>query len=299
MNIMQKISLLYLCLILSLGACSHTPTTLQEQIQKYVDEAPAEIGVAVIIPRSDTIVVNDGRYQMNSVMKLFQALPTVEKLSANRIMWDSLVEIPRNTLAADTWSPMLKEHTGDTLHTTYGKLLEYALGESDNNACDWLFTNVVSVDSVEGYWKNKGFTDFQIKWNEAQMHDDPSRSNDNWTSPLTAAIAVQRTFDYSMASSDFNTSQISGILMHCQTGLNRIPAPLSGADAIVAHKTGTGFSDEAGNPMGVNDVAFVILPDGKSYALAVFVKSTQKDMDETENMIADISKIVYEYVSRD
>ncbi len=298
MNIMQKISLLYLCLILSLGACSHTPT-LQEQIQKYVDEAPAEIGVAVIIPRSDTIVVNDGRYQMNSVMKLFQALPTVEKLSENRIMWDSLVEIPRNTLAADTWSPMLKEHTGDTLRTTYGKLLEYALGESDNNACDWLFRNVVSVESVEGYWKNKGFTDFQIKWNEAQMHDDPSRSNDNWTSPLTAAIAVQRTFDYSMASSDFNTSQISGILMHCQTGLNRIPAPLSGADAMVAHKTGTGFSDEAGNPMGVNDVAFVILPDGKSYALAVFVKSTQKDMDATENMIADISKIVYEYVSRD
>lgn len=87
--------------------------------------------------------------------------------------------------------------------------------------------------------------------------------------------------------------------MHCQTGLNRIPAPLSGADAMVAHKTGTGFSDEAGNPMGVNDVAFVILPDGKSYALAVFVKSTQKDMDATENMIADISKIVYEYVSRD
>lgn len=289
--------LFFLSLIM-LVSCS-TTMTLEEQLQKYVDEAPAEIGVGVIIPRSDTIVINDGKYQMNSVLKLFQSLPTVKQLSANRIMWDAVVDIPRGSLAEDTWSPMLKESSGDTLRTTYGKLLEYALGESDNNACDWLFDNVVSTDSVDAYWRKEGYTDFQIKWDEAQMHEDPTRSNDNWTSPLVAAKAVQRIFDYSMASSDFNTSQISGILMHCQTGLNRIPAPLTGTDALVAHKTGTGFADEKGNPMGVNDVAYVILPDGKSYALAVFVQSTQKDMAETEKMIADISEIVYKYVSQD
>lgn len=289
--------LFFLSLIM-LVSCS-TTMTLEEQLQKYVDEAPAEIGVGVIIPRSDTIVINDGKYQMNSVLKLFQSLPTVKQLSANRIMWDAVVDIPCGSLAEDTWSPMLKESYGDTLRTTYGKLLEYALGESDNNACDWLFDNVVSTDSVDAYWRKEGYTDFQIKWDEAQMHEDPTRSNDNWTSPLVAAKAVQRIFDYSMASSDFNTSQISGILMHCQTGLNRIPAPLTGTDALVAHKTGTGFADEKGNPMGVNDVAYVILPDGKSYALAVFVQSTQKDMAETEEMIADISEIVYKYVSQD
>lgn len=289
--------LFFLSLIM-LVSCS-TTMTLEEQLQKYVDEAPAEIGVGVIIPRSDTIVINDGKYQMNSVLKLFQSLPTVKQLSANRIMWDAVVDIPHGSLAEDTWSPMLKESSGDTLRTTYGKLLEYALGESDNNACDWLFDNVVSTDSVDAYWRKEGYTDFQIKWDEAQMHEDPTRSNDNWTSPLVAAKAVQRIFDYSMASSDFNTSQISGILMHCQTGLNRIPAPLTGTDALVAHKTGTGFADEKGNPMGVNDVAYVILPDGKSYALAVFVQSTQKDMAETEKMIADISEIVYKYVSQD
>lgn len=281
-----------------LVSCS-TTMTLEEQLQKYVDEAPAEIGVGVIIPRSDTIVINDGKYQMNSVLKLFQSLPAVKQLSANRILWDSAVDIPHGSLAEDTWSPMLKESYGDTLRATYGKLLEYALGESDNNACDWLFDNVVSTDSVDTYWRKEGYTDFQIKWDEGQMHDAPTRSNDNWTSPLVAAKAVQRIFDYSMASSDFNTSQISGILMHCRTGLNRIPAPLTGTDAIIAHKTGTGFADEKGNPMGVNDVAYVILPDGRSYALAVFVKSTQKNMAETEKMIADISEIVYRYISQD
>jgi len=269
---------------------------LERQLDEYISGCPAEIGLAVIIPRSDTIVINDGRYPMNSVLKLFQSLPATYAMSARSISWDSVAYIPSATLENDTWSPMMKELQGDTLPISYGRLLEYALGQSDNNACDFLFENVAGIDSTVSFWQNRKFDDFQIKWNEADMHRLPTRSDDNWTSPMTAAELIKYVFTHSLASSDFSTAQISGILSNCETGQNRIPAPLKNSGAIVGHKTGTGFTDASGNPTGINDVAFVILPDGKSYALAVFVKSTKVGMPETEKMIADISGIVYDYV---
>lgn len=286
------------CIILLsavLAACSGHDS-LQRQIQDYVDKCPAEIGVA-FVTRGDTVVVNDGLYPMNSVLKLFQALPTARAMSARSIAWDSVAAIPTSSLDPDTWSPMLKETEGDTLRVTFGQLLDYALSQSDNNACDVLLTSVAGIDSVCSFWRARGLDGFQIKWNEAQMHALPSRSDDNCTTPLTAARLVGDTFFNAMISSDFVTSQVAGTLMHCATGQNRIPAALHGIDAIVAHKTGTGFNDSNGNPTGINDVAHIILPDGRSYSLAVFVKSSKTDLEQTEKMIADISAIVLRHVT--
>lgn len=283
-------------LLTLLASCSESPS-LERQLEDYISGCPAEIGVAVIIPNSDTIVINDGHYPMNSVLKLFQSLPTAYTMNARSISWDSVANIPAASLDHDTWSPMLKNLAGDTISITYGQLLDYALAQSDNNACDILFRNVVGIDSTALFWRERGLDDFQIKWNEADMHRLPSRSDENWTSPLTAAELVHYVFLHSMISSDLTTSQISGILTNCETGQNRIPAPLKDTDALVAHKTGTGFPDASGNPTGINDVAFILLPEGKSYVLAVFVKTTKLDMPQTEKMIADISSLTYRYIT--
>ena len=51
-----------------------------------------------------------------------------------------------------------------------------------------------------------------------------------------------------------------------------------------------------GFPQGINDVGFVKLPDGRHYAIAVFIESSCCDMDGTERMIADISSIVLKFM---
>ena len=271
---------------------------LQAQLQDYVDRCPAEIGVAVIVENRDTIVVNDGHYPMNSVLKMYQSLPTAIELSRREIALDTEVSVRRSELDLSTWSPMLKEYADSSFSISYGDLLKYALQQSDNNACDILFKNVLPIPDVNKFWKSKGISDFNIQWNEAQMHEQPLRSNDNWTTPLTAGCAINYMIPFAFYSSDYNTSQVGGILMQCATGQNRIPKPLEGKEAMIAHKTGTGFNDENGNPTGINDVAFVMLPDGKCYSLAVFVRTSKVDMDSTERFIADISDIVYQYVSK-
>ncbi len=61
--------------------------------------------------------------------------------------------------------------------------------------------------------------------------------------------------------------------------------------AVIGNKTGTGFASD-GLPLGINDVGFVRLPNQRSYAIAVFIRSSQVDMEATENMIGGISAIV-------
>ena len=270
--------------------------SLQTEIEDYIDKSRAEVGVAVIIGDKDTVVVNNGRYPMNSVLKLYQLLPTARALSERHILLDSVVSVSRGDLDPDTWSSMLNDYPADTvIETTYRKLMEYAVGQSDNNACDVLFDRVCPIAEVVAFWRGKGIDDFSICWNEAEMHANPSLSNDNWTTPLAAAEVIAYMMPYSLYSSDYNTSQVSGFLTGCLTGVNRIPKPLARSGAIIAHKTGTGFNDADGFPTGINDVAYIILPDGRHYTLAVFVKSSRRDIRGTEQIIADISEIVYRY----
>lgn len=83
----------------------------------------------------------------------------------------------------------------------------------------------------------------------------------------------------------------------CATGVNRLAKPLTGTGAIIGHKTGTGFTLPDGRLMAINDVGYVHLPNGRSYSIAVFIENSGYDMQQTEEIIAQISEIVYKYIN--
>lgn len=88
--------------------------------------------------------------------------------------------------------------------------------------------------------------------------------------------------------------EIFGIMSYCQTGTKRLKRYLPD-NVIVAHKTGT-------IPGVVNDVG-VILTDRRDYILAVFINEldykNQSYVEVGENIIANISKGVYEKIMRE
>ncbi len=96
---------------------------------------------------------------------------------------------------------------------------------------------------------------------------------------------------------DMYTRNVKQLMETCATGVNRLAKPLTGTDAIIGHKTGTGFTLPDGRLMAINDVGYVHLPDGRSYSIAVFKEKTGYDMQQTEEIIADISEIVYKHIS--
>ncbi|KAB4468162.1 serine hydrolase, partial [Bacteroides thetaiotaomicron] len=85
-------------------------------------------------------------------------------------------------------------------------------------------------------------------------------------------------------------------MLNCQTGTNRLPVPLLDTTARIGHKTGTSDRNVQGELIGINDVGFILLPDGKRYTIAVLVKDSKESMADTEKIIANISGIVYHHL---
>ncbi|MDE6317072.1 MAG: class A beta-lactamase-related serine hydrolase, partial [Muribaculaceae bacterium] len=87
-------------------------------------------------------------------------------------------------------------------------------------------------------------------------------------------------------------------LGECATGTDRIAAPLADIGGItIAHKTGSGYRNADGLLVAHNDVAFITLPDGTHYTLAVFVKDFDGTEVEASAAIARISKAVYSAIT--
>ena len=86
------------------------------------------------------------------------------------------------------------------------------------------------------------------------------------------------------------------LMENCATGVNRLAKPLAATNAVIGHKTGTGFTLPDGRLMAINDAGYVHLPNGRSYSIAVFIENSGYDMEQTEEIIAKISEILYQYI---
>lgn len=275
------------------GVSSDYKAGLEKELTAIADSAKGDVGIALIYDGDTLTVNNDAIYPMMSVFKLHQAVALCRMFEENGTSLDSVMTLRRSGLDPDTWSPMLKEHTGEEINLPMRRLLEYTLIESDNNASNEMFVRLMSpaaCDSVIAGIIPRG--SFEIRFNEAEMQADHSRAYSNRTSPLGAAILIDRVFTDTLVGMDYQDF-IKSALMRCQTGPDKISAALSEREGItVGHKTGSGYRDENGRLTASNDVAFVTLPDGRHYALAVFVKDFDGTDSEAAATIARISAAV-------
>lgn len=275
-------------------AVSHDyKTGLEKELTAIADSAKGDVGIALIYDGDTLTVNNDAIYPMMSVFKLHQAVALCRMFEENGTSLDSVMTLRRSELDPDTWSPMLKDHTGEEISLPMRRLLEYTLIESDNNASNEMFVHLMSpaaCDSVIAGIIPRG--SFEIRFNEAEMQADHSRAYSNRTSPLGAAILIDRVFTDTLVGKSYQDF-IKSALLRCQTGPDKISAALSETEGItIGHKTGSGYRDENGRLAASNDVAFVTLPDGRHYALAVFVKDFDGTDAEAAATIARISAAV-------
>lgn len=67
-------------------------------------------------------------------------------------------------------------------------------------------------------------------------------------------------------------------------------------ETIVAHKTGwSGKHKETGITAALNDIGIVFLPNGDYFAISVFVTQSEENYETNEKIIADISKLAWNY----
>lgn len=269
--------------------------SLKDSLDSISGQYRGEIGIALIIGEGDTLTVaNEPKYPLMSVFKLHQAIALCHDLESRSASPDTVMRIPRASLNPDTWSPMLKDHTGDTITLSVRDLLRYTLIQSDNNASNYMFEHLLPVADSDSFIATLIPRDsFRLTVTEADMWDNHSLCYQNRSSPLGAAMLIDRLYTDSIIG-NADATFIRTTLRECQTGADRIVAPLQGKPGVtVGHKTGSGFRDADGTLTAHNDVAYVTLPDGRHYSLAVLVKDFHGDEAEASQAIARISAAVY------
>lgn len=278
-----------------LGLCAQN---LKQSIQHYLTEKQAEVGVAVIFNGTDTLTVNnDNRYPLMSVVKFHQALAVADTLTALSETVDHKVLVTPEDLKPNTYSPMRDCYPQGNVTLPLRTLLEYTLQQSDNNACDLLFRLYGGPQATDRYIRSLGLTDFAVQVTEDDMHRDTRTCYDNWSTPLEAVRLLEIFLKkplFAQPIQDF----LKTTLMECKTGIDRLPAPLAGTGARIGHKTGTSDQDASGRWTAINDMGFVLLPDGRYYTIAVFVKHSRESAENTARIIGDISRLVYSSFSK-
>lgn len=267
---------------------------LRQQIAQIVVDKKATIGVAVMdLQNGDTLSINGQTHlPMQSVYKLHLALAVLAQVDNGKRSLDQMIFVKKSDMANDLYSPLRDKHPEGNLDVSLRDLLRYSVSESDNVACDLLFELVDGPKKVRHYLRKICINQVSVANIEAQIQKDWETQFANWTTPQAMLQLLQKVNDqklFSKSSQDF----LWDILTTGSTGMNRIKGMLP-KGTVVAHKTGT--SGSKNGVMGaVNDAGIVVLPNGKRFAIVVFVANSKEDIKINEVIIAKISKVVWDY----
>lgn len=270
--------------------------SLQEKLYSIVDTVPGTVGIA-IISDNDTIIVNNGvRYPMMSVFKLHQSLAVVEAIGNQGSSIDSVIHINKYELDSETWSPMLKKYVEEDFDITIRDLIKYALTVSDNNASNLLFKRIVTPSATDAFIRSiANDTTFKIRYSEDEMKKNHTLAYNNYTSPLSAATLIRQVFESPLVEAP-GIDSIRKDLSTVTTGLDRLGAIIpQHPELFFAHKTGSGYRNDMGELAAHNDVGYFRIPNGRSYAIAVFIRDFNGTEAEASDIISSISQVAYDY----
>jgi beta-lactamase class A len=296
--------------------------SLRKQIEKIVASNDATIGVAIAgMTTGDTLSINGhSRLPMQSVFKFHIALAVLDKVDKEKLSLNKKLYIEQSDLLQNTWSPLRDKYPKGNVEISLSEILNYTVSQSDNSGCDILLKFLGGPKVVQNYINKIGIKDFAIVSGEKEMIEDQDIQYKNWTTPIATVKLLKIFYDRKLLSSialqarllscsGFTPLQLSGglvmrstnsynflwkILTETETGKNRIKGQLP-SGTVIAHKTGTSDTNSEGITAAVNDIGIVQLPNKGYFIISVFVSDSKEEMEKNEKIIADISKLAWDY----
>jgi beta-lactamase class A len=293
---MIKITYTAILLFLSVSFHSIAQTgSLRQKITQVIAFQKASVGVSLYgIEDKDTLTINNQlHYPLQSVFKFHIALAVLHEVDKGALKLTQEIFIKKAELLPDTWSPIRDAYPGGDVKLPLAEIIKYTVAQSDNNGCDILLRLIGGTKKVDTYIRTTGITDFAIKVNEEDMHKAWDIQFANWTrakSTTDLLILFYHQKLLSRNSFDF----LWKTMIETSTGKDRIKGQLP-AGTPVAHKTGTSGTNKQGITSAINDIGIVTLPNGKHFAISVFVSNSKENTATNEMIIADITKLAWDY----
>jgi beta-lactamase class A len=272
---------------------------LKKEINAITNDKNATVAVSVTgidFPLHFENKNGEKKLPMLSVFKFHIALAVLNKVDQGKLKLDQPIFIKKADLLENTWSPIREKYPDGNIEMPLSELIKYTVAKSDNNGCDILIRLIGGTETVQKFINNKGIKNFTIKADEAQMHKGYEFMYWNTTTTNDSNLLLMNFFDGKVLSKN-STSFLMKTMIETTTGTTKIVAQLP-KGTPVAHKTGSSGKDEKGLTIAENDIGIITLPNGKHYAISVFVSDSMETEETNTKMIADISKRVFDYFSK-
>lgn len=291
---MKKISLLIILFISCIQLKSQSIKDLKNKIHEIISAKNATVGVSLKgIEDQDTLSINGNKKTpLMSVFKFHIALAVLNQVDKGKLKLDQKFFIKKEELLPDTWSPIRDQYPKGNMNLTLDQLLRYTVSHSDNNGCDILLNIIGGTAVVQKFINRQGIKDFTIQVNEQQMSSF-DKFYLNTTTPLATTELLEKFYNGKVLKKE-TTKYLYQIMVETSRGLTWMKAGLPEGTEL-AHRTGISDRNEDNVRAAMNDVGIVKLPDGKHYILSVYLKNINEEMADTEKIIADISRAVWEY----
>jgi beta-lactamase class A len=297
---------------------------LRAEIARFEKKTGGSVGVsAVHLESCQSFYYNkDIRFPMASTYKIPVAVKLLSLVEKGEIQLSDMIEIKKSDLHPGSGTiARLLDDPGVILSVQ--NLLELMLLISDNSATDVCLKYVGGSKSVTQKMREIGITDMDInrptyvliahylgitsakegepfseqqflselkkmsQEEREQAEDSFSKDLQDTSTPLAMANLLEKIWKKEILNKE-NSEYLLDIMKRCQTGQARIKGILH-PDTVVYHKTGT-----IGGT--TNDVGIIELPaDAGNVIAVIFIKDAQVDNEESEEVIAQIARTLYDY----
>lgn len=288
-------SIIFLFSLFILPRCTFAgKDTLRHKIEHIIKAAKGNVGVAVIALESrDTLSVNgSGHYPMQSVYKFPLAMAVLDQVDKGKLSLTQKIHINKSDLLP-TWSPIRKKYPQGNVDLPLSEILSYTVSQSDNNGCDILFRLLGGTGNVHRYIQGLGVKDIAIAATEEEMASAWNVQFTNWCTPVVMAQLLDG-FYHGKYLSKASTAFLWKIMAETTTGPNRIRGLLP-KETVVAHKTGTSDTNDKGITAAANDAGIIVLPNGRHFAIVVFVSNAAADEKTRDRVIAEVTNACWDH----
>jgi beta-lactamase class A len=267
---------------------------LRDKVTEIAKTIEGQVGVAIMdLQTKDTLIYNvHGIFPMQSVFKFPIAVAVLKAVDQKKLSLSQKIKLTKADLLPNTWSPLRDKYPDGNAEVTLEEILMYTVSYSDNNGCDILFRLMKGPKKVNNYIHRIGIDEMEIANTEEEMHQAWDLQFANWSKTRSMLKLLELFYDKKLLSAS-SQKLLWKMMAETTTGPNRIKGLLP-KDAEVLHRTGTGGQNEQGITGAVNDVGIVKLPNGKYFAIVIYLGRVKGEVPALEKKMAEIALAAYE-----
>ncbi|NER81144.1 MAG: class A beta-lactamase, subclass A2 [Leptolyngbya sp. SIO1D8] len=266
---------------------------LQNQIEQIASTAQGRVGVAVtLLGTEKSMTLNgDQRFPMQSVYKFPIGMAVLSQVDQGKLRLDQRVVVETRDFVSEGQHSPIRDEYPQGVELSLAELLKYMVSESDGTACDVLLGLVGGPDVVTEYLRELGVNGIVVANTEKEIGQDKVVQYQNYATP-DAAIVLLRVLHEGQDLSEASQALLLQLMTETPTGSQRIKGLLPD-ETVVAHKTGTSLTVD-GITAATNNVGLVTLPNGRHFAISVFVSDSTADATIREGVIAQVARAAWD-----